>query len=246
MKKVDIQTPDGSADCYLFQPAINKKYPAIIFYMDAFGIRQALLDMAGRLADNGYFVLLPNLYYRNGIHAPFNTATAFNPGPERERLMALIQSITIRSVMDDTALLIDYLSKEPSADYKKIGCVGYCMGGKFALSAAAYFPGNVQAVASVHGGNLVTDRPDSPHLLAGRIKGNVYIGIAANDRSFTAEHKLKLQEAFTLAHVKGILEDYPDAAHGFAINDSTVYNREASELHWQRILRLFGENLKEQ
>lgn len=246
MKKVNIQTPGGKADCYLFQPDENIKYPAILFYMDAFGIRRALFDMARRLADNGYFVLLPNLYYRNGFTAPFDPATAFNPGPERERLMALIHSLTIKSVMEDTASLIDYLSRESSADYKKIGCVGYCMGGKYALSAAAYFPGNVLAVASVHGGNLVTDRPDSPHLLASRIKGNIYIGIAANDRSFTDEHKQKLQEAFTAARVKSTLEDYPGAAHGFAVSDSSVYNQEAAEHHWERILLLFHENLKRQ
>ena len=243
MEQFEFNTPDGRADGYYFHPEGDGKFPLILFYMDAFGPRDALFKMAERLTSHGFAVFLPNLYYRLGEYLPFDTKTAFNPGPERERIMVMLQSLSIEKVITDTASLIEFLGKEEKIDINRIGCLGYCMGGKFALAAAYSFPGKVLAAASIHGGGLVTEHPDSPHLMAPGIKAKVYIGIATNDRSFTELNQIQLEDAFRSAKVNARKEIYPGALHGFSIRDSSVYNKQASELHWERILQLFKETL---
>jgi carboxymethylenebutenolidase len=238
-KTIDIQTKDGVAPCHFFGPPQKGNGPAVISYMDGIGIRPALCDMAERLASDGYHVLLPNLYYRSGPTKPFDAATAFKGGPEQDRLMTLVRSLNNKLVMEDTASFLDFLELQPSVAGQKIGCVGYCMGGAFALSAAGTFPDRIAAAASLRGARLATDQPDSPHLLASKMRAGVYVGIAGIDPHFTPEEKQRLESAFQSAGVEHTVEVYPDVKHGFAVNDTPVYDRPASELHWQQILKLF-------
>jgi carboxymethylenebutenolidase len=214
--------------------------------MDAIGIRPAMCDMAERLASNGYHVLLPNLYYRSSPIKPFTAATAFTQPSERDRLMPLVRSLNNKLEMQDTAAFLDFLQDQPDIATQKIGCVGYCMGGAFALSAAGTFPDRIAAAASLHGGRLATDQPDSPHLLAPKMRGEIYVGIAGIDPHFTPEEKQRLESALQSAGVQHTVEVYPDVKHGFAVTDTPAYDRPASERHWQRILKLFADNLSPQ
>lgn len=242
-KTVEIKTKAGVAPCHFFHPPEKEKRPAVIFYMDGIGIRPSMLEMAERLASNGYHVLLPNLYYRSGPVKPFEAANAFQPGPERDRLMSLIMVLNNQLLMEDTASFLEFLETQPLVSAQKIGCVGYCLGGAFALTAAGTFPDRVAAAASFHGGRLATDKPDSPHLLAPKMRGEIYVGVAGLDTHFTPEEKQRLESALQSAGVKHTVEIYPNVKHGFAVTDTPVYDRPASELHWQKTLKLFADNL---
>ncbi|MGB8356368.1 MAG: dienelactone hydrolase family protein [Chthoniobacteraceae bacterium] len=243
---ISIKTNDGAAPCHFFTPQENKKLPAVIFYMDAIGIRPALCDMAARLASSGYNVLLPNLYYRSGPPKQFEAANLFKEGPDREHIMSLLQSIDNKLVMEDTASFLDFLENQPSVASQKTGCVGYCLGGAFALSAAGTFPEKIAAAATFHGGRLATDKPDSPHLLAPKMRAEIYIGIAGIDPHFTPEEKARLESALQSANVNHTVEVYPGVKHGFAVTDTPAYDPAASELHWQRLQNLFATNLSTQ
>jgi carboxymethylenebutenolidase len=243
MIKTEIYSKEGTMDGFLFKPSDDKIHPLVILFMDAFGPRPSLFEIADRLVTNGYSVFLPNLYFRFGIYPAFDPKTAFNTGPERERIMGMIGSLTIAAVMNDCKLWLDYLGKDQHIDLNRIGTLGYCMGGKFTLGAAAFFPANILAAASIHGGGLVTDRPDSPHLLVNQIKAKVYVGIADNDRSFTESNKIELEESFIKAGVHYTMEVYPDGQHGFAVRDMNTFNPVAAERHYDRILKLFKETL---
>ena len=230
-------------DCYTFSPADGAPWPAVLMYMDAFAIRPQLAEMAQRLASAGYFVVLPNLYYRTPFE-PFDATHVQAEGPERDRFKRMIQSIDHPMVMRDTAAVIDFVNGSPMAT-EKLGVVGYCMGGGYALSAAGTFPERVAAAASFHGGSLATEKPHSPHLLADQIRGRVYIGAAEIDPSFPKEQQDRLEAAFTKAGVDYTLELYPGAKHGFAVSGHLVYDRESAERHWERLLNLFHETLQQ-
>lgn len=245
-KTIDIKTKDGIAPCHFFAPPPKGNRPAVIFYMDGIGIRPALCDMAERLATSGYHVLLPNLYYRSGPIKPFDAATAFKEGPERDRLTPLLKSLNNKLLMDDTASFLNFLQSQPSVAGQKIGCLGYCMGGAFALCAAGTFPDQIAAAASFHGARLATDQPDSPHLLAPKMRAAIYVGIAGIDPHFTPEEKQRLESALQSANVDHKIEVYPNVKHGFAVTDTPAYDRPASERHWQQTLKLFSENLSPQ
>lgn len=240
--KIALTTADGVADCHTFHPAGAGPWPGVISYMDRPGIRRDLFTIARRLASHGYFVALPDLYYRSGRYEPINPTAAFAEGPERERLMKLFQSINNGLVMRDTSVVLDFLDHQ-AAVAEKIGCVGYCMGGGFALSAAGAYPDRIAAAASFHGGRLATDAPDSPHLLAGRMRATLYIGVAGIDPYFPPEELERLKHALDAAGVRYTLEIYPDVRHGFAVDGVPVYDRDAAERHWTRLLALFTDTL---
>src|SRR5580692_3383169 len=174
--RMEIKTRDGFAPCHFFHPPQPDARPAVIFYMDGIGIRPALCEMAARLASYGYYVLLPDLYYRSGPTEPFDAANVFSAGPELDRLMRLFGSLNNRLVMEDTVSFLDFLARQPTVAPQKIGCVGYCMGGPFALSAAGTFPEKIAAAASLHATGLATEQSDSPHLLAPLMRGCIYVG----------------------------------------------------------------------
>ena len=242
-RRLDVPTDDGAMDTYLFVPDAVGPWPAVMMYMDAFGIRPQLGEMAQRLASGGYLVALPNLYYRSGPFAPFDRQAVLVEGPERDRFKGLIQSINSAMVMRDTAAVLAALDAEPSARSERIGVVGYCMGGGYALAAAGTFPDRVAAAASFHGGSLATDKTDSPHTFAPRIRGKVYVGAAEIDATFPPEQQERLRRALADAGVDYRLEVYPGAKHGFAVTGHLVYDGEASERHWKTLFDLFDETL---
>jgi carboxymethylenebutenolidase len=246
--RVDVRTADGVLDCHIFQPGgaagqAAGPWPAVILYMDAFGIRPQLAEMGQRLADAGYFVVIPNLYYRSGAFAPFDPKEVFGEGPERQRFMGMIASIDHAKIMADTRAVLDLLDAQSAVRPGKIGVVGYCMGGGYALSAAGTFPDRVAAAASFHGASLATDKPDSPHRLAPQMRARVYVGVAAIDPGFPAEQRMRLEKALTEAGVDHRVEIYEGARHGFAVTGHLVYDEAASERHWHVLLQLFRETL---
>ena len=242
-RQVDVRTPDGVMDVHVFTPDGAGRWPAVILYMDAFGIRPQLGEMAQRLATTGFVVALPNLYYRTGAFPPFDRQAVLVEGPERDRFKGMIASIDSGMVMRDTSALLAMLDAEPAVRPGSIGVVGYCMGGGYALTAAATFPDRVVAAASFHGGSLATDKPDSPHTLAGRMRARVYIGAAEIDPTFPADQRERLDRALREAGVDYTIETYAGAKHGFAVTGHLVYDRDASERHWTRLVDLLKDTL---
>jgi carboxymethylenebutenolidase len=240
---VEVPTRDGAMDTYLFAPDAAGPWPAVVVYMDAFGIRPQLAEMAQRLASGGYLVALPNLYYRSGPFAPFDRQAVLVEGAERDRFKGLIQSINSAMVMRDTTAVITVLDAERSARTERMGVVGYCMGGGYALAAAGTFPDRIAVAASFHGGSLATDKADSPHTFAARMRGKVYVGAAEIDATFPPEQQERLRRALTDAGVEHRLEVYPGAKHGFAVTGHLAYDRDASERHWKTLFELLDETL---
>jgi carboxymethylenebutenolidase len=241
VERVDLKSNDGTLDLHVFTPdGDTGPWPAVVLYMDAFGVRRELAGMAERLASYGYVVALPNLYYRTPF-APFAPTVVASEGPERERFKSMIASINHEMVMRDTRVVIAHLDRHPSVRPQSLASLGYCMGGGYALSAAGTFPDRVVVAASFHGGSLATDKPDSPHRLASRMKARVYIGAAEIDASFPPEQQQRLEQALTDVGVRHTIEVYPKTKHGFAVTGHIVYDHDASELHWRRLVNLFKE-----
>lgn len=244
-RRVDLAAADGMMDSYTFQPAGSGSWPAVIVYMDAFGIRPNLDSMAQRLADAGYFVIVPNLYYRTGAFEPFDPQKVFSGDEaERARFRGMIDSIDNTTIMRDTESVLMYLATAPAATQPKVGAVGYCMGGGFAISALGRFPDRVVAAASFHGAALATDKVDSPHRLAKQMKGRLYIGVAGIDPGFPRDQQDRLEAALREGDANYTLETYEGAKHGFAVTGHLVYDRDASERHWTTLLDLFDSALK--
>lgn len=243
-ERVDIPVDDGVLDLHVFTPesGADGPWPALVLYMDAFGVRPALAGMAQRLASHGYVVGLPNLYYRTPF-APFQPNVVATEGPERERFKGMIASITHAMVMRDTRTVIEWLDRQPSVRRNGLGALGYCMGGGYTLSAAGTFPERVVVAASFHGGSLATDKPDSPHRLAPKMRGRIYVGAAEIDASFPSDQQVRLEHALTEAGVRHTIEIYAKAKHGFAVTGHIVYDHEAAELHWQRLVDLLKATL---
>ena len=241
---VTITMADGECDADLFVPEGEGPWPAVLYYMDAPGIRPVLQDMARRLASHGYVVLLPNLFYRAGRAPLWDVATAFQDETVRNRIFSLMHALTPDVVQADTESFIEYLEDQPSVRGPYLGIVGYCMSGAMALRVAAQFPDRVVAALSFHGGNLATDAEDSPHLLAGEIDARVYVGCAAEDPALPPEMIDRLRAAFEAAGTNHQIEIYPDTKHGWTMQGFAVYQQEGAERHWDRMLALFNETLQ--
>jgi carboxymethylenebutenolidase len=239
-EKIEIPTPDGVADAYVYRPEGKGPWPAILYLPDAFAVRPASHQMCERLASLGYFVLQPNVVYRAGDYAPFDVKTTFTDPSERARIMGMMQQI---DSVRDTGIYLDAIGRQPGALAGKVGAVGYCLGGRMAFIAAAYHPDRVAAVASIHGGHIVTDKDDSPHKRAGDLRARVYLAVADDDGSCTPEHQGILASSLGAAHVAYQIELYPGAHHGFAVPDFAIYDAVAAERHWARLAALFGEAL---
>ena len=242
--EVTIKTRDGNCPASVFTPA-NKvgPWPAIIFFMDGLGIRPAMWEMGQRLADGGYSVLLPDLYYRQGSYPPKNPAQVLADPKLMGELMKLVGSLDRDKKVSDAGAFIEFLSSRPDVKGNRFGSTGYCMGGNASLTAAGAFPGRFAAVASFHGGNLATNQPDSPHLFVNNITGRVYVAGAIEDGSFPEEQKNRLEKALTEARVDHLVETYPGARHGFAVPDVPVFDPTSAERHWAAMFKLFGETL---
>src|ERR1700704_1005228 len=237
--EVNITTPDGSADCYFVHPA-GGAVPGVVVWPDIFGLRPAFRQMGKRLAQSGYAVLVVNPFYRTK-KAP--TADAGSATPIQQ-LMPLAQTLNEGTHMTDAKAFIGWLDRQSSvAKNRKVGTQGYCMGGPIAFRTAAAVPDRVGAVASFHGGGLVTTNPDSPHLQASKTKAQLLIAIAANDDQRSPNEKNVLKETFEHANLPAEIEVYAGAAHGWCPPDSGVYNEPQAEKAWSRLLALYGKAL---
>lgn len=243
---VDIPTRDGVADAYLVHPDDGAAHPAVLLYMDAFGLRPRLREMADRLAVAGYTVLVPNVLYRHG-RAPVVDLPDFIDDDVRpglfERLIPLMRELTPEVVERDAGAYLSWLATCPQATDGPVGITGYCMGARLALRTAGSHPDRVAAAAGFHGGRLATDTPDSPHLLAGRITAELYFGHADQDPSLPPEQIERLEKALTEAGVRHHAEVYAGTRHGYTMADTTVFDPEATERHWAALLDLLGRNL---
>ena len=237
-RQLDIPTPDGATTTFICHPERGGPHPPILFFMDAPAIREELRDMARRLATAGYYVVLPNLYYRAGVMelGPLTAEGA------RERMGALMNGLTIAMVMSDAKALIEFIDADPAARPGAIGTLGYCMSGQFAINAAASFPERVTAAASMYGTYLVTDKDDSPHKRAHQTKAELYFGCAETDRWAPPETVSALWESVN-ALPNAEVEIYPGVEHGFAFPQRAAYDKAAAERHWERLLALYGRRL---
>src|ERR1700691_3986375 len=244
MNKIEIQTRDGTCPSYVYRPATGGPWPAVLVYMDGLAIRPAMLELGERLASYGYFVLLRILFSRSGPYEPMDPHVVFTDPEKRKVLMEKFFALaTPANIMSDTQAFLDYLAAEPDVKPGGIGTTGYCMGGLMSLTAAGTYPDRIVATASYHGGRLATDAPESPHLLAPKIKSRVYVAGAIEDASFPDEMKARLGDALTKAGVDHLIETYP-AKHGWVFRDIPVYDAAASERHWQTMVALFDAKLK--
>lgn len=245
MSKIEIKTRDGLCPSYVYRPAGAGPWPAVLMYMDGIGIRPAMLEIGERLATHGYFVLLPDLYYRSGPYAPMGPDVFSDPEKRKVLMEKYFSLATQANIMSDTQAFLDYLAAQPDVNPSGgVGTTGYCMGGLMSLTAAGTYPDRIVASASYHGGRLATDDPASPHLLAPKMKARVYVAGAIEDQSFTDEMKARLEKALTQAGVDHKVETYP-AKHGWVMRDLPVYDAAAAERHWQTLTALFDATLKD-
>jgi len=245
MQKIEIKTRDGICPSYVYRPAAGGPWPAVLVFMDGVAIRPAMLEIGERLAPHGFYVLLPDLFYRSGAYAPMDPHKVFSDPAQRKILMEKFFALaTPANIMSDTGAFLDYLAAQPDVQPGGIGTTGYCMGGLMSLTAAGTYPDRILATASYHGGRLATDAPDSPHLLAPKIKSRVYIAGAIEDQSFPDAMKERLEQALTAAAVDHKIETY-QARHGWVLRDTPVYDAAACERHWQTLLSLFAATLRQ-
>jgi carboxymethylenebutenolidase len=240
--QIDIPTRDGAVTTFIVHPERDGPHPVIFFYMDAPAIREELRDMARRFASCGYYVVLPNLYYRSGV-MELGPLSRDPNDPGRQRMMELMNTLTIPMIMQDTAVLIDFVSRDAAASTGPMGCVGYCMSGQFSINAAAHFPERIAAAASMYGTFLVTDRDDSPHLAARRAKAELYFGCAETDHWAPLETVEALTQSLAADRIDAEVELYPGVEHGFAFPKRPAYDKAAAERHWERLIALFRRRL---
>lgn len=242
-QQIDIETKDGRMSTFVCHPERGGPYPIILFYMDAPGIREELRDMARRFATVGYFLMLPNLYYRSNV-MELGPLPVDPEAPERKRMFELMESLSIAKIMSDTDAMLSFAAKQASASKGAIGAVGYCMSGQYAINAAAHVPDRVKAAASIYGVRLITEKPDSPHVVAERAKAELYFACAEVDRWMPLDQIDPLKQALKEANAKAEVEIYPKTEHGFAFPARTVYNKQAAERHWERLHALFERTLR--
>jgi carboxymethylenebutenolidase len=238
---IDIATADGAMNSFVVFPEEGGPHPVVLFYMDAPGKREELHNMARRLASVGYFVVLPNLYYRRDRDFQLRERTE----AAMAHMFALMATLDRATTRCDTQALLSYVDAQPHADAARIGAVGYCMSGPFVMWAAADFPERLRCIASIHGAHMVTDRLDSPHRMAPLIRCESYFVCAEIDRWAPPEDVRQLQEALQAAGAPHRLEWYPGAEHGFVFpGRGTIYHRESAERHWERLFSLFARRLQ--
>ncbi|WP_242343471.1 dienelactone hydrolase family protein [Anaeromyxobacter terrae] len=242
-EEIDVETADGVAHAWIHREAKAPR-AAVLFYTDAFGVRPSMHEMAARLARLGYLVLLPDVFYRAREFPPFDAATVWSDPPERERLTALLRSLTPERMAVDAGAYLGAIAAQRGVREDRVGVTGYCMGGRLSFLTAALHPDRVRAAAAIHAGGLVTDAADSPHRLAQRVLASLYVGVADEDRGCTPEQQGTLAAALGAAHVRYCLELYPGKKHGFAVSDHAgAYDEDAADRHWRRLESFFGETL---
>jgi carboxymethylenebutenolidase len=239
-KHVDIETADGRMDTFITHPDGEGPFAGVILYMDAPGIREELYDFARRVGTVGYYCMVPDLYYRGGrIRYDRKTMTE----EQRAEMTTRWHAISNGMVMDDTRGMLHFLEQgEPVRPGPK-GCIGYCMSGQYVLSAAGVFPEVFKATASLHGVRHVTDKEDSPHLLAAKFQGELYCGFAEDDPHVPLSEVEALREALEPCSVKSRIEVHPGTEHGYSFPEREVYRKEAAERNWERTFAMFHRQL---
>jgi carboxymethylenebutenolidase len=239
---VDIPTKDGAATTFIVHPERHGPHPVILFFMDAPAIREELRDMARRIAAVGYYVMLPNMYYRQGV-MEMADLPPLEADAARERMFGFMNSLTMPGVMDDADALLDFADRDPAAGKGPIGALGYCMSGQYAVNFAARWPQRVGAAASIYGVRLVTDQADSPHLCAAKAAGELYFACAEHDTWAPLEMVQALDQSIKSRSLNAEVELYRGVHHGFAFPQRPVYDKPSAERHWERLFALWRRNL---
>src|SRR4051812_23972395 len=246
MTTVQVPTADGEADAYLIKPDGDGPFPGVLLFMDAFGLRPRLFEMAERIAERGYAVLAPNLFYRSSrspVADLSGLADAEQRGKIFGKLMPMIQALDTASITRDAGVYLDFLAAQPGVAAGPDAIVGYCMGATNALKAITAYPDRITALAGFHGARLATDEPDSPHLQVSKIKGEVYFAHADHDHAMPQEQIDRLEAALDAADVRFRSEIYPGAQHGFTMADTAAYNAEGEKRHWEKLFELLDDAL---
>jgi carboxymethylenebutenolidase len=241
-QQVSIKTKDGICKTWVLTPEKKSQWPGVVFYMDGFGIRPAMIEMAQHIAKKGYVVLLPDLYYRFGAYGPYEPKEVLK-GDFRAIIGPIMSSTDNHKAAEDTAAFLSYLDSRDDVKGDKVGTVGFCMGGGMALTAAGYYPDRVAAAVSFHGGNLATDLPTSPHLLVSKIKAEVYVAGADKDHGYPPEMAQRLEDVLTKAGVRHKCEIYEGKMHGWMKPDMPVFDAPAAERGWRELFALYGRAL---
>jgi len=244
-QQISIHTKDGACKAWVLTPDGKGPWPAVIFYMDGFGIRPTMNEMADHIAMQGYVVLLPDLFYRFGPYGPFDPKEVLK-GDFRAIVGPMIASTDNHKAAEDTAAFLSYLESRADVVHSKngkVGTVGFCMGGGMALTAAGFYPDQIAAAASFHGGNLATDLPTSPHLVIPKIKAEIYVAGADKDRGYPPEMAQRLEEALSKAGVRHKCEIYEGKMHGWMKPDMPVYDAQAAERGWRELFALYARAL---
>ena len=237
--EIDLETRDGAMNTFITYPEEGGPHPLVIFYMDAPGKREELHDMARRIATVGYYVMLPNLYYRHVREFHLGM-----PGATRERMAELMGALSNAMVCEDTQVMLDYAAGQEAASDGPVGAVGYCMSGPFVFAAAAAFADRIKAAASLHGVRLYTDAEDSPHRTADKIQGEIYFGCAETDSWAPPEMVEALDGHLAAMGIDYRIEWYPGTGHGFVFPQREgLYDKASAERHWERLFAMFRRNL---
>ncbi|MFJ4920327.1 dienelactone hydrolase family protein [Streptomyces sp. NPDC088725] len=243
-KTLQIPTADGQADAFAAFPDGDGRHPGVLLYMDAFGLRPVLEEMARELASHGYYVLVPNLYYRHApapvLDLPEHIGQDVRPTIFAQ-LKPLMQAHTTERALRDADAYVTFLTTQPEVSAGPIGAIGYCMGAALALRTATAHPGQVAAVAGFHPGKFVTDAPDSPHRLVSDLDAEIHLGLAETD--WTPEDINEFNKALDEAGVDHTTEIYPDTVHGYTMADTEAFNPAALQHHWDRLLPLLSRAL---
>ena len=240
---LDIRTADGGMESFIVRPDRGGPFPPVLMLMDAPGIREELYDMARRLATVGYFVILPNLYYRAGRDTKYGPDVLEHGSAEHARMRAVRTKMTIPPVMSDVAAMLAFIDGHGEAKPGPVGTHGYCMSGPYSLAAAARYPDRIAAAASFDGTWLVSDAEESPHLNFAKARGEIYISCAEHDDLAPPAMVEELKGHFARSGAMGELEIQPDVHHGFAFPQRWCYDKPASERHWERLIGLYRRNL---
>ena len=237
---LDLPSADGAINTFVVFPEEGGPFPVVLFLMDAPGKREELHDMARRIAAVGYFVVLPNLYYRRSRDFVLQDRTE----PAMAEMFTLMATLNAATTTVDTRALLQYVDAQPQADNGRIGAVGYCMSGPIVMWAAAAFPDRLRCIASIHGANMATAAPDSPHRVVPQLRCEAYFACAEFDKWAPAADIEQLQTALTAASTPHRVEWYPGVEHGFVFPQRAVYDRPAAERHWERLFALFDRTLR--
>jgi len=245
-KEIRVRTADGEMSTFVVRPDGDDPFPVAVVYMDGVGYREQVKENARRFARDGYYCVAPDLYYRMGAQLSFDMSRLASDGmrgPAAEKMMKAAGSVTPENVTADTTAMLDAIASDPAASRGPKVCVGYCLGARVSLHVASVLSDEFVAAAGIHPGALVNDKPDSPHYDLAGVRGELYFAFAEIDRSATPELVEQFREELKRNGVRGQVERIPGVSHGFAMADLPVYDRAASEDHFERTLDLWRRNL---